>query len=77
MSISIAVGGEFFDRLREDHCYYVDKTELIYDLVHGTNNVEILRVLSQIVECSFTSVSAARTEKCHRDVRLISECLPW
>ena len=38
MSISIAVGGEFFDRLREDHCYYVDKTELIYDLVHGTNN---------------------------------------
>ena len=38
MSISIAVGGEFFDRLREEHCYYVDKTELIYDLVHGTNN---------------------------------------
>lgn len=38
MSISIAVGGEFFDRLREDNCYYVDKTELIYDLVRGTNN---------------------------------------
>ena len=42
MSISIAVGGEFFDRLREDHCYYVDKTGLIYDLVHGTNNAVTL-----------------------------------
>ena len=38
MSISIAVGGDYFDQLREDHCYNVDKTELIYDLVHGTNN---------------------------------------
>ena len=38
MSIPIAVGGEYFDRLREDNCYYVDKTELIYDLVHGANN---------------------------------------
>ena len=38
MSIPIAVGGEFFDRLREADCYYVDKSELIYDLVQGTNN---------------------------------------
>ena len=42
MPISIAVGTEFFDRLREEHCYYIDKTELIYDLVHGTNNTVTL-----------------------------------
>ena len=34
----IGVGGEFFDKLRESGCYYVDKTELIYELVHDTNN---------------------------------------
>ena len=36
--MKIGVGGEFFDRLRNDNCYYVDKTELIYDLVSGTSN---------------------------------------
>ena len=30
--IQIAIGEEFFERLREDKCYYVDKTELIYQL---------------------------------------------
>ena len=34
----IGVGGEFFDKLRESDCYYVDKTELLYELVQNTNN---------------------------------------
>ena len=38
MAVRIGVGGEFFDRLRENNCYYVDKTELLYELVHETAN---------------------------------------
>ena len=34
----IFVGGENFDELRTTGCYYVDKTELIYDLVQNTAN---------------------------------------
>ena len=33
----IAVGCEFFDRIRQNGSYYVDKTELIYELVHETD----------------------------------------
>lgn len=35
---SIAVGTENFVELRESDSYYVDKTELLYDLFHNTNN---------------------------------------
>ena len=42
MAIRIGVGSEFFDRLRESNCYYVDKTELIYELVHDTDNAVTL-----------------------------------
>ena len=38
MAISIPVGDESFDAIRESGLYYVDKTELIYDLVHNTKN---------------------------------------
>ena len=38
MAVRIGVGGEFFDRLREDKCYYMDKTELLYELVHDADN---------------------------------------
>ena len=41
MAIRIGVGGEFFDRLREEKCYYVDKTELIYELVNSGNTVSL------------------------------------
>ena len=41
MAMRIGVGGEFFDRLREDDCYYVDKTELIYELVNSGNAVTL------------------------------------
>ena len=41
MAMRIGVGGEFFDRLREDDCYYVDKTELIYELVNSRNAVTL------------------------------------
>ena len=34
----IPVGTENFDEIRLDHSYYVDKTELIYDLVQNTGN---------------------------------------
>ena len=39
MAIRIGVGCEFFDQLREEKCYYVDKTELIYELVNSGNTV--------------------------------------
>ena len=34
----IPVGKENFSEIRNGHSYYVDKTELIYDLVHDTDN---------------------------------------
>lgn len=42
MARRIAVGGEDFIALRKADSYYVDKTELIYDLVHNTDNVVTL-----------------------------------
>ncbi len=38
MSIRIAVGDESFDEIRKAGLYYVDKTELVYDLVGRTSN---------------------------------------
>ena len=38
MAFQIGVGRENFDEIRKDGSYYVDKTELIYDLVHNTDN---------------------------------------
>ena len=38
MSIQIAVGGESFEEIRQSGLYYVDKTELLYDLVGRTGN---------------------------------------
>ena len=38
MGVRVFVGGENFDELRRDGSYYVDKTELIYELVHNTKN---------------------------------------
>ena len=38
MEIRIAVGFESFDEIRKTGLYYVDKTELLYDLVGRTNN---------------------------------------
>lgn len=32
MAMSVLVGGENFDELRNSGCYYVDKTELRYEL---------------------------------------------
>ncbi|MBQ7486243.1 MAG: AAA family ATPase, partial [Clostridia bacterium] len=34
----IPVGREFFDEIRRNGSYYVDKTELIYELVDGSDN---------------------------------------
>lgn len=36
MAINIAVGDESFDEIRKSGLYYVDKTELVYDLVGRT-----------------------------------------
>ena len=38
MTKKIAVGGEDFIALRKADSYYVDKTELLYELVEETNN---------------------------------------
>ena len=38
MAIRIAVGDESFDEIRQAGLYYVDKTELVYDLVGRTDN---------------------------------------
>ncbi len=42
MAMSVFVGGENFDELRRRNCYYVDKTEMIYELVHNTDNIVTL-----------------------------------
>ena len=41
MAFKVKVGGESFDVLRKAGCYYVDKTELIYDLVNSENTVSL------------------------------------
>jgi len=38
MSIQFGVGREDFNEIRRSGSYYVDKTELIYDLVHNADN---------------------------------------
>ena len=38
MSVRMDIGGEFFHMLRESGCYYVDKTEHLYELVQYTTN---------------------------------------
>ena len=38
MAVRVFVGGENFDELRKANCYYVDKTELLYELSHDSNN---------------------------------------
>ncbi len=38
MAVRIAVGDESFDEIRKSGLYYVDKTELIYDLTEKTKN---------------------------------------
>ena len=38
MEFRVAVGESDFASLRESKSYYVDKTEILYDLVHETNN---------------------------------------
>lgn len=42
MAARIAVGGEDFIALRKSDSYYVDKTELLYELVQNTNNAVTL-----------------------------------
>ena len=42
MAIRISVGREDFDELRKSGAYYVDKTELLYELVHNTDHAVTL-----------------------------------
>lgn len=42
MAVRIFVGGENFDELRRRRCYYVDKTEILYELVKNTDNMVTL-----------------------------------
>ena len=42
MAMSLFVGGENFDELRKRDCYYVDKTEMLYELVNNTDNIVTL-----------------------------------
>ena len=41
MAFRVKVGGEFFEPLRKTGCYYVDKTELLYELVNSENAVTL------------------------------------
>ncbi|MBQ9009087.1 MAG: AAA family ATPase, partial [Clostridia bacterium] len=34
----VPVGMDTFEEIRRDNSYYVDKTELIYELLRGTKN---------------------------------------
>lgn len=38
---AVPVGIEFFEKLRRNGCYYVDKTELIYELA-ASKNVDVV-----------------------------------
>ena len=42
MAVRISVGGENFERLRNNGSYYVDKTELLYELVQKQDNLVTL-----------------------------------
>ena len=42
MAIQVGVGRADFDLLRKNGSYYVDKTEMIYELVHDTDNAVTL-----------------------------------
>lgn len=42
MAIKVNIGGEFFDRIRQNGSYYVDKTELIYELAQESDNAVTL-----------------------------------
>ena len=42
MTFSVGVGKSNFADIRQSNNYYVDKTELIYDLVHNTDNMVTL-----------------------------------
>ena len=42
MAMRVFVGGENFDELRRRGCYYVDKTEMLYELVNNTDNIVTL-----------------------------------
>ena len=39
MTMRISVGGENFERLRSNGSYYVDKTELLYELAQQQDNL--------------------------------------
>ncbi len=41
MAIIVNVGGAFFDRMREDGRYYIDKTKLLYDRAQTGNTVTL------------------------------------
>ncbi|MCR5403947.1 MAG: AAA family ATPase, partial [Butyrivibrio sp.] len=38
MAFTVSVGEADFAALRKENAYYVDKTEIVYELVHDTNN---------------------------------------
>ena len=38
MAFTVPIGHEFFEEVINSGSYYVDKTELIYQIVHGTNS---------------------------------------
>ena len=42
MAVRISVGGDNFERLRSNGSYYVDKTELLYELVQKQDNLVTL-----------------------------------
>jgi hypothetical protein len=42
MTMKISVGGENIETLRQNGSYYVDKTELLYELVQQKNNAVTL-----------------------------------
>ncbi len=61
--MKIPVGKEYFDEIRRDHAYYVDKTELLYQLVEETSNEVTLftrprrfgkTLMMSMMECFFS-----------------------
>ena len=48
MALRIAVGDESFDEIRRPGLYYVNKMELLYDLVGRTSNKVTLYAAAQV-----------------------------
>ena len=73
------VGEADFAALRKENAYYVDKTEIIYELVHDTKNKVTLftrpRRFGKTLMMSMMFLLQERAKKMHQRMGTIQRCL--